>query len=74
MTGSSVTFETKSLPFAFFVMMPSSLVLIAIDDEALLAGDGEEGQHVAARERRDESFLGIDRVLPRQRQRHDRGR
>ena len=25
MIGSRVTFETKSLPFSFFVMMPSAL-------------------------------------------------
>ena len=48
------------------------LVLIAIDDEALLRRNREERQHVAARQRRDERFLRIDRVLPGHRQRHDR--
>ena len=74
MTGSSVTFETKSLPFCVLRHDADSLVLVAIDDEAFLARDGEERQHVAARQSRDESFLGIDRVLPRHRQRHDRRR
>src|SRR6188472_3575850 len=37
-----------------------SLVLIAIDNDAFLARDGEKCQHVAARYGSDESFLGID--------------
>jgi hypothetical protein len=40
------------------------LVLVSIDDEALLGGNRQEGQHVAAGDRRHEGLFRIDGILP----------
>src|SRR5215218_7269235 len=50
---------------------PERLVLVGIDDEALLGGNRQEGQHVAAGDGRHEGLFRIDGILPRERQRHD---
>ena len=36
------------------------LIVVAVHDKPLAAGDGQEGQHVAARQAGDERLLGID--------------
>src|ERR1041385_58659 len=46
------------------------IVGIIVDDEPLFRRDIEERQHVTARERSDECFLGIDRFGNRKRQTH----
>ncbi len=49
-------------------------VFVAVDDETLLGCEREEPQHVAARNRRNERFLGVDAGRIRQRRAHDRRR
>src|SRR5262249_61342163 len=40
--------------------MSDRMILVRVEDEFLLARDRQKREHVAARERSDESFLGID--------------
>jgi hypothetical protein len=49
-------------------------VLVGFDEEVGAAGEIEEEQHVAARQRRDERLLRVDCVLARPGRRHDGGR
>lgn len=50
------------------------VVLVALDHQATCGGERQEPQHVAARQRGHEGFLGIDRIGGRPRRRYVGGR